>query len=289
MREQAMKMKTKGSILVAGLCVVIVAGTGGAETTSTGTVAAADTSARKPDVLSIFTNGIGAGAHAVYVTPKFDAVMQPNGHVFVYPKDKGVRIGKPLTMGHHLHYRGTLGKMPRPIVSFKNDKGPLMNPATLELSGKLEDDVDYSLTFDFDKAGVSLRGYVKDPAGLTTPTVLRLAIWMPAFTNFAPEVLQADREAKLKGLSVVIQSGPKKYVYPYAKGAVFAAPAERCWIEGPVYGARKLAFEVKAPKAAPMHPSIYENTAPCSGYTIYMLKQAMDSRKPLERLVLTIQ
>jgi hypothetical protein len=261
-----------------------------ADKAATGTVAVAQTAtAQAPQYLSMFTNGIGKGMHAVYTTPTFDALMQSNGYVMVYPKDKGVRVGKPLTMGPYIFYRGNVTTVGRAIMTFENDKGPLMNPATVELKGKLEDDVDYSLTYAFDKTGVSVRGYGKDPKGLTPPTIFRLAIWVPGCTNFPPETLQADREAKLRGLAFVIRSGQKKTVYPYANGAVYAAPAEKCWIEGPVYGARKLSFEVKASDSAPMYPWIYDNAPPHNGYIIYMHKSSIESKKPGERLVLNIQ
>jgi hypothetical protein len=260
-----------------------------AEVKSTGTVDGAGGSARKPKYLSVFTNGVGKGMHAIYVAPNFDAVVQSNGYALVYPKDKGARIGKPLSLGLNAFYRGSVHTIGRPIASFDNDEGPLMNPATVELTGKLDDDVDFSIAYDFDKTGVALRGSVQDPESLKAKTSFRLYMGVPSYTNFPPETLQVDREARLKGLSFVIRKGQKKFVYPYANGAVFVAPAEKCWIEGPVYGVRKLTFEVKATKAVVMSPWIYTQAPPHNGYTIYMSKKDPKSKSPAERLVLTIQ
>jgi hypothetical protein len=251
--------------------------------------AATEASVRESEGLSTFTNGIGQGMHAVFVTATFDALMLPNGQVLVYPKDKGERIGNPLTLGTSIYYNDAVTSVERRMVTFANDKGPLMNPATIDLRGKLEDGVDYTLSYTFDKTGVSIRGYSRDPPGLKYPTIYRVAIWVPACTNFPPETLQTEREARLKGLSFVIQSGQKKVVHPYAKSALYAVTAEKCWIEGPVYGTRKLSFQIKSPDTTTMHPNIYSHSAPYGGYALFMQKSNAESRKPSERLVLTLQ
>jgi hypothetical protein len=254
-----------------------------------GTGVVAVTSAQQAPRLTAFTNGIGNGMHAVYVHANYDALLRPDGYLFVYPKEKGQRVGNPLTMGLETMYIGNVRAIGRPIATFDNDKGPLMNPARIELTGKLEDDIPYGVSFTFEKNSISIRGYCKDPPQSKTPTSVNLVVGIPPSHTFTAETPQAEREAKLKGMAVVTRTGQKKSVYPYANGAVMAGAAEKCWIDGPVYGSRKISFDAGSPDTAPMRPWIYEHVAPYNGFVVRMFKQDPSSKKLGERLTVTIQ
>lgn len=256
---------------------------------ATGTVSVASRPTKEAAPLSVFTNGIGKGMHAVYVHANFDALMRPTGDLTIYPKDKGQRIGNPLTMGLSALYNTRSTTASRPMATFENDKGPLMNPAAITLRGKLVDDVDYEVTFTFEKNSISVRGYGKDPIGLELPTGFHFLIEVPPYCSFPPDTPQTERAARLKGMAFITKAGPKQVVYPYASGTVMGEYVDKCWISGPVYGARRLSFEVKSSETAPMRPGIYDNFAPYNGYLIDMAKRNIESKKLSERLVLTIQ
>ena len=282
-------MKRTGGLLLTGAAVWLAAAqtTAGAETLSP----KGSTQGQSRN-LSVFTNGPWKGAHAVYTNAIFDAVMSANGRLDVYPKDKGVRIGRPLWMGLRCFYRTSTERYgERNMATFEGDTGPLMNPKMIQLRGKLDDDVDYSVTFMFEKNSISGKGFLNDPQGLKPPTAFRLGVSVLAYTNFPPDTPMAVRQDKLKGLSLVIREGGKKNFYPYAKGTTIPwRPEEKCWIEGPVYGPRKISFEVKSDDTAFMHTYIYSGMAPYEGYFVGMYyKSQAASKKSSDRFVLTIQ
>lgn len=284
MQGRAIGLRTVGVMLALSWVLIWVASPQAADAAATNAV-----SAQQAETLGLFTNGVGNGMHVVYTHANFDALMRPDGYLMIYPKDKGQRIGQPLVMGLYAYYVNEVDQIGRPMVSFKDARKPLTNPATVELTGKLTDDVDYCVTFTFEKNVISVRGYGKDPAGIKFPTTFRMGVSVPPYCSFPPDTPQAERAAKLRGLAFMTRTGQKQASYPYASGALMVGPVEKCWISGPVYGARRLSFEGKSPETAPMQPYVYPYMAPHSGYFIGIYKSDRESKKIGERFTITIQ
>ncbi len=261
-------------------------------------VASGPVTVKKPEAendLPVFSGGKWHNYHAAYVAKNFDAVIDKRGNVLIYPKDKGKRVGKPLSYGLRCYYYDTTINPPihtgRPIAKLSFVPEPSVQPKQVTLCGLLKDLVSFNVTFEFSEKGVKSWGYCTDPADIRDKTYFRLGANVPASHAFTDEVSLAERAEILKGWRVVAEpvSGSRKE-FAYAdsiRGMGHRSGIVR--IAAPVYGSRKLRFVTGDEDNAPLQPYIYSGYCPWQGYFVGMYKKTMGDRSSKLSFSLIVQ
>ena len=154
-----------------------------------------------PSHLPSYADGKWKGMHAVYEHARFDALMNDRGHITVYPKENGKRVGKSMTFGLGCYYHNTLftpaRHTGRPIKEFHTPPKPQKQPKEVVLSGLLEDKVPFDVVFKFKDNKIEARGWIKDPPDIRDRTRFRIGVTVPASHDLS-RVKMSEREKILK-------------------------------------------------------------------------------------------
>ena len=246
--------------------------------------------ASSENLLPIFSGGRNNGYYAVYRADKFDACMKENGRIDIYPKSKGIRVGKPIEYFMQCYYYfGDSGHDVREIKCYYNNLKPVEQPKMLTFIGELEDNVKFTVTYEFAPNGIKSYGYCKDPAGIKHETVFRIRADVQELYKI--EEKPADINKKMDGWKLEITPiAGKKLKYPYTKAiSILGMDSKKVVINAPVYGDRKISFKTGKPADAPIVPYIYTSNYPWQGYTIQVIKKKNDKKSKSEYFQMLIE
>jgi len=249
---------------------------------------------QKPNHLPVFADGKWKGQHAVYTARNFDALMDANGVIKVYPKEQNERVGKPILYHLRCWYRNTKTKPPthtaRRVARFTQTADPRLQPDSITLMGQLEDDVPFTVTYEFSEKGIVAWGHCKDPAGIDT-TQFRAGANVPASHKFDDETPLDERARILKGWQLVVNPVEGKTIkYPYADSIPrMSVISKSAQIDAPVYGRRKIRFMAGDDEEAPIRPYIYSGYSPWQGYFVGMYKKDQSDRSKKLRFTMEIK
>lgn len=234
---------------------------------------------KHPYELPVFKDGEWKGYYAVYTARNFDACMDSRGVIWVYPKEKGTRVGKPMRLYEDCYHRDD-NKEYRPVsvTAFQNSPAPAMQPKTLTLAGVLTRDVPFSVTYEFSEAGIKAYGDCQDPRQIEQPTVFRLRVRIPASHTFEELGSVAEQKETLKDWQVMATPVKgKRRTIAYWESVPFVWGRNRqVTIDAPVYGERKICFKSGNPKAAFVSPTLYSGKSPWQGYSVVCTKDERD-------------
>jgi hypothetical protein len=246
--------------------------------------------------LPTYADGPWKGQHAVYEDPNFDAVMNVEGVIRVYPKIDGARSGKALRYSLSCFFTDTSKTPPRwagrPVIEYQDPPAPQMQPERIELKGLLRDNVPFEVTFEFKGNKLSSYGWLKDPDGLRDPTIFRTGVWVPQSHTIPLQMKMSEQRELLKDYEVRVKPvNGKLRIYPYSKSlqpGEFHVRSKEVQIIGPVFGDRKVRVIGQSTEKAPILPWIYPGYAPWQGYFIGLHKDEPESRATSQRMVLII-
>ena len=242
--------------------------------------------------LPVFTDGEWKSKNAVYQHENFDAVVNSSAGLTIYPKEDGKRVGKSLGVYLACYYSDLKigSSMGRGIVHFELAPKPVMEPDKLAYEGKLKDNVDFGLYYSFHDNKISASGWCRDPKRILYPTIFRIVTSIPKSHDIPSDMRTTEQEELLEGYEFVTRSvGGQKTMYPYCKPARMGGRVKSAWIEGPLFGARKVKFEAQSPKEAWLVPWIYSKYAPWQGYCIQLFKEEHDSKSKGHRIKIAIE
>jgi len=251
-------------------------------------------SPKKPNHLPVFADGTRKGQHAVYTARNFDALMDATGVIKVYPKEKGERVGKPMRYHLRCWYRSSKTKPPtfthRRVASYTQTADPRIQPDSITLMGTLEDDVPFTVNYEFSEKGITAWGHCKDPAGIDT-TQYRVGVNVPASHRFEDDTPLDERARILKGWQLVVDPIEGKTIkYAYADSIPrMNVMCKSAHIDAPLYGRRQIRFSVGDEEEAPLRPYIYSGYSPWQGYFIGMYKDEQDDRSRKLRFTMEIK
>ena len=236
------------------------------------------------NTLATFKGGPWNGAAAVYTNQFFIFTMNKSGGWKLQILDKGIPVGAPLADGgpggsyHDKVYKkpgwkagDPIGRrVGRPVVSFdKRPDQPLMQPASIEITGMLADGVAFECFFTFNYNKIIYSNSIRDPAGISYPTASGIAVAFPVSHKFENGTTWEAIVAALDGHRLTIQpqkGNPRvvQYQETLAKDEIRSLEAIGPW------GARKIRIDTPEDGGADRWGLLrnYGNNEPYRGFTI---------------------
>jgi len=234
--------------------------------------------------LPTFKEGKWKGAYVAYTHQNFDAIIDENSVLTIYPKGSdGKRVGRPFTCYQlSCYYVPPKGHQHgRPPISFENPGQPQEQPRKVSIKGILKDDVPFQLEYEFANNQITAAGGCADPSGIQYPTVFRILSQMASSHSIPPQMEQPDREKLLKTCRLVTRErvgGPegrkKRFEYPYWDIMRFHGHIEYAEVKGP-YGPRVIKMRTRNEEGT-LYGYIYSDCCPWQGYSIYYTTQSKE-------------
>ncbi len=211
--------------------------------------------------LPVFSDGPAKGRNALYQSEKFDAWIDAKLRLFIQPKDGGKAVGGVLT-GYSVCYfsLGDRNSWRNP-AKLEKIPAPTQQAAKVEIAGEYEEGVNFTHTFEFTPAGVTMLVVIKDPQNpklQKRPSNLSAVVIIPAVSG-ATTTTPADKIAELTaGCSMRVGKVGEKALTPVPFTEPFKVPvrpADRFETAG-MWGARKVTI-LMPPTKDRTHPPIY--------------------------------
>ena len=226
--------------------------------------------------LSVFADGPWKNYNTVYEGPLYDAVMNRNAVMLIYPKSNGERIGKPLQAYLACYYLNQRRHVRRNIVSFDEPPKPTHTKRELEieLSGIMEDNVKFEMDFKCEDDRISVQGWVKDPSGQEFPSFSQSRIFMTSTHKFEDTATLDEIKTAMDGYSLTIRAVEGSEKHEYWKGLKPQHNVKDLLVKGPWEG-NQLRIEAPALRNRATGESeygtfyIYSQNSPFQGFYLY--------------------
>jgi len=242
--------------------------------------------------LPVFLDGPAAQCNAIFNHKNFIATVDAEGEMKIVCLDQGKPIDKPLFINFGCSYSqpGKRRSYRRPVAYFDNPPKPSENSPELTYKGRMKDNVEFEITYEFKDNSIQAWGWIQDPDDISFPSRFGLGLRFTATHRFAPDVPLEERKKQLEGFELVVNPiDGKSVTYPFWQSTQrLALPAKRVEILGDVYGERRIYVTIPSTKIAQLHPRVYTGNAPHAGFSVGLRKSSYSSRNRNERLVLTI-
>ena len=231
--------------------------------------------------------------YAVYTAKNFEAQMQANGIIYVYLKENGKRMNKPIRLYMHNYYYNEYGQHTRTLISFDQPPKPplIKQPKILTFTGMLKSNVSFSVTYEFSEKGIRGYGYCKDPKSVTNTTYYRIRADIPASHTFPKEMSRMELNQQMIGWQVItIPLKGKQLAWPYEKPTKnIHKISKKLIIDAPMYGERNISFKAGDTKDAPLRPYIYHGNYPWQGYVVQVIKKENSKKSRKQYLEMIIK
>lgn len=249
------------------------------------------TKSASPDRLPVFTEGPGKGYHAVYKHEKFIAKMDSKGTITVQCLENGEPVGKPLGIYYACDYTLRRKYHTRPVISYDKFPAPTMTPKLLEYEATLDGDVECCFRYEFVDNTIQLWSWLVDPHEIEPPTRSRMTIRFESTHKFPVDMYVSEQKKTLEPYTLVVNNDKKGIKrYPYGDATQYIeGPAREMFIDGPLYGNRKVSVFLKSRNKTHITFYIYPKYAPYQGYSAFLRKSDEKSRSDNERMILTIE
>ena len=194
----------------------------------------------KPNVdLPVFADGPAKGRNASYQSEKFDAWIDAKLRLYIQPKDNGKPVGGVLTGYGTCYFSLGSRNSWRNVAKLEKIPAPTQQAAKVEIAGEYEEGVDFTHTFEFTPAGVTMLIVIKDPQNpkmQKRASNLSAVVTIPAVPG-ATITTPADQIAELTaGCSLRVAKPDEKNLGSVPFTAPFAIPirpADRHICAGP--------------------------------------------------------
>jgi hypothetical protein len=246
-----------------------------------------------PNKLPYMGSGKWKGQHSVYEHHTFDATLDQDGKLHVYPKVDGERVRPPIWFIATCHYHDLeKGKyVDREIVSFLSPPAPALNAREIALKRLHEDDVRTQINIEFRDNAVLFGGHCKDPKNVKYPTRYDIRLHVPQVLRAVEKMKKMERRQFLSNYVLEIHrvEGAKDH-YVFWKGiSELGGLAKDARVIGPLYGERSIRVRAKSARKAPLRPWAYQSHAPWQGFVFFLQKNDKTSKSKSERIVLEFQ
>ncbi len=216
----------------------------------------------KPNVeLPVFADGPAKGRNASYQSEKFDAWIDAKLRLYLQPKDNGKPVGGVLSGYGTCNFVLVDKTSWRDIAKLQKVPAPTQQATKVEIAGEYEDGVDFTHTFEFTPAGVTMLIVIKDPQNpklQKRPSNLAAVVTIPAVPG-AASTTPADKIAELTtGCSLRIGKVGEKALSPVPFTEPFkipVRPADRLETSG-LWGSRSITILMPLTKDR-THPPLY--------------------------------
>jgi hypothetical protein len=226
--------------------------------------------------LSAYADGPWKNYNTIYEGPLYDAVLNKNAVMMIYPKANGERIGKPLQAYMACYYLKLNRHHQRNIISFDSPPKPQHSnrEMEIELSGMMEDNVKFEMDFKCEDDRISVQGWVKDPSGQEFPSFSQSRIHMTPTHTFEENATIDEIKAAMDGYSLTIRTTEGSEKHEYWKGLTPQHHVKDLLIKGPWEG-NQLRIEAPALRNRETGESeygsfyIYSQNSPYQGFILY--------------------
>ncbi len=191
------------------------------------------------------TDTPATNAYAFYTQSGFDFVLDRHLRATFYPKEKGARVGKPITLSAPLFVvpgSKNQPKSPPKIVEFLDPPAPKAQAAEFEINGKLNNDGLFGVKYKFAGSTLSLSCWMRNAPAAEGATPIVFEIGFAATHSFTPNIEMADRKKAVEGWYIKTREKADKEKnfksYAYWDLAKFKKEAQSLEVFGP-WGARK--------------------------------------------------
>ena len=247
----------------------------------------------EPKQIPVFTTGPWQGAHAVYEHANFDAVMDTDGTLNIYPKDQGKRIAKPLKLIGRITYRNPYRGTK--IIELTSSGDPVMQPKTLTLQAttvdhsKSRQEVDFEVTYSFEANEISAWGRSLGEGTYKHPEMFEVHFSGPKTHQIEPSVEQSERIKILKDYSLVLKGGSGgSRRLDYYTSPKFGGDCKSAELVGPMWKPRKITI-TGASNKAPIKPWVYPGRLLWEGFQLFVVKPDPRSESESQKMVIRVE
>ena len=221
--------------------------------------------------------------NARYSHEKFDAIVDENAVLWIFPKDEGKHVGEPFTcfqLSCYYYIPGDPHHKGRPVIKFEDPPEPSPEPKKLTYRGLLKDNVPFVVQYEFDGNEITACGGCEDPEDIEYPTNFRILSSIRRSHNIPGHMELDEREKLLKGCTLITRElvgenqRKKKFDYEYSEQLKFHGPLEYVEVRGP-YGQRKIIMKMRNPEGM-LRGYVYSGYCPWQGFSIYYQTQGKE-------------
>ena len=193
------------------------------------------------------TDTPATNAYAFYSQASFDFVLDRHLRATFFPKDKGERVGKPVTLSAPMFVVPSAKgqpKTPPKIVEFLDPPAPKAQAAEFEIAGKLSNDGLFGVKYKFAGTTLNLSCWMRNAPAAEGATPIVFEFGFAATHTFTPNIELADRKKAVEGWYIKAREKGEKdknfksFTYTYWDLAKFKKQAQSMEIFGP-WGTRK--------------------------------------------------
>ena len=186
-------------------------------------------------------------AYAFYSQASFDFVLDRHMRATFFPKEKGERVGKPITMSApQFAVPGAKGqpKTPAKLVEYLDPPAPKAGATEFVIEGKLSNDGLFGVKYKFSGSTLNLSCWMRNAPAAEGATPIVFEFAFAATHSFTPNIEMADRKKAVEGWYIKTREKADKeknfkgYTYTYWDIAKFKKDAQSLEIFGP-WGTRK--------------------------------------------------
>lgn len=240
-----------------------------------------------------YASGPWANMNAVYEHPNFDAVLEKNGQLKIFPKVNGKRVGNPMSMYVNRSYydKKKRRSVSRRVLEFESPPAPTMRAREIVLNARLEDDVVTQINYEFKDNTIAFGGHCIDPKKIRYPTSYEIWLSVPQSITVPKGLKRLERRRFLSPYKLQIRrANGDKDEYPFWMPIEnLSGRARDARILGPLYGERKVKVRAKSVKRAPLGPWIYPWFSPWQGFRFSLSKESERSKSKTQRIILEIE
>jgi hypothetical protein len=201
-------------------------------------------------------DGPGKGFYAIFQSKFYDVeVVASNLTFYVYPKDKGERIDKPVIFNNRFVHTPN-ERDPKDLMVFtgvRNLAPPAVNPPKIVISAVADSGAALLQTWKFGEGKIEVENHLKGYDANAPPT-MRTYFKFPQTHRFTPNIEKADREKAMAGYLLTIRGGKSDTALKTTK-VTYASKVEGFTVgdtienQGP-WGDRKITIKRKGGKGS---------------------------------------
>lgn len=196
--------------------------------------------------------GADATTYALYERENFIARLHTDGVMRIYLKQNGEIVGKPIVFGQpagNYYHRTKREIQRRNVVAYYNAAEPTRNPESVELTGRLEGNLDFTIKYEFVQSTIRATGGHQQVAGISNPIQFIINTAIPSLASDSENEPNRDGSYTLDvpnkmlkrfvlETSELVNGRTRKKFYQYTDPNVkFSGPIKHAKIRGP-WGSR---------------------------------------------------
>jgi len=230
-----------------------------------------------PTHLATFSDGKWEKYNTIFTSPKYDAAMDKDMNITLYLKDNDNPLGNTVFLRWGVIFLEGVARKSiwckTSELKTKPEPEIIKRTTTIELSAKLDNNIDLELTYIFSTKGISITGRIKEPKSRQNPSKLIYAVEFKPIKSIKDEMSGQEIKSTLAGYSLLTtnRDGKKKKLLFWE--SLQPGPVREVTTIGP-WGARKVIVKTPMEKKKKTRQStcgiisIYSGKPPYGGYRI---------------------